>query len=77
MDGYEAARRIRLLPGESGKVPIIALTASASPEDRERSLTAGMNLHIAKPVTLEDLRKALLASASRLRPLEPNTPQAV
>jgi signal transduction histidine kinase/CheY-like chemotaxis protein/ligand-binding sensor domain-containing protein len=65
LDGYEAARRIRALPGEAGAVPIIALTASASAEDRQRSYRAGMTHHISKPVTMEDLRKALVAVAPR------------
>ncbi|MBL8227533.1 MAG: response regulator [Bryobacterales bacterium] len=65
MDGYEAASRIRRLDGVAGSVPILALTASASPEDRERSRQAGMDGHISKPVTLEDLRTAL----STIRPV--------
>jgi CheY-like chemotaxis protein/nitrogen-specific signal transduction histidine kinase len=76
LDGYEAARRIRTLPGEAAAVPIIALTASASVEDRQRSYRAGMTLHIAKPVTMEDLRKALVAVAPRPAETAPS-PQAV
>ncbi|MBK8005488.1 MAG: response regulator [Gemmatimonadetes bacterium] len=59
MDGYEAARRIRQLPGLRGKVPIVAVTASAMPGDRERCLAAGMNGHIPKPVRQADLARAL------------------
>jgi signal transduction histidine kinase/CheY-like chemotaxis protein len=49
MDGYLATKFIRQLPGPSGQVPIIALTASAFTEDREKAKQAGMNDFIAKP----------------------------
>jgi len=52
MDGFEAARRMREHEQESGdgrRTPIVALTANAMDGDRERSLAAGMDDHIAKP----------------------------
>lgn len=51
MDGYEATKKIRSLadPLRAG-VPIVAMTANAFAEDRERSIAAGMNGHIAKPI---------------------------
>jgi CheY-like chemotaxis protein len=49
MDGYEAARQIRQLPGPAGRVPIVALTASAFKEDRERAQQAGMDDFVTKP----------------------------
>jgi signal transduction histidine kinase len=61
MDGYETARRIRSLEHD-GKAPhshIVALTASALPEDRERALASGMDAYVSKPYTLEDLQGAL------------------
>ena len=57
MDGYEAAHRIRLL--DRRWIPIIALTASAMPSDRERCLREGMDDYLAKPVELPHLAKVL------------------
>jgi two-component system, sensor histidine kinase and response regulator len=49
MDGYDAARAIRRLPGGAG-IPIVALTAEAMEGTREKCLQAGMNDYIAKPL---------------------------
>jgi two-component system sensor histidine kinase/response regulator len=49
MDGIAAAAAIRALP-EHVSLPIIAMTASADPQDRERCLAAGMNDHVSKPI---------------------------
>ena len=56
MNGYEATRRIRALKNpEVAATPIIAMTANAFEEDREKSYEAGMNGHLAKPVSVEKL----------------------
>ncbi|MDL2263964.1 response regulator [Synergistaceae bacterium OttesenSCG-928-I11] len=61
MNGHEAARRIRALPvAHAEDVPIIAMTANALPEDEEKSLSAGMNGHITKPVDWTDLLSILV-----------------
>jgi signal transduction histidine kinase/CheY-like chemotaxis protein len=59
LDGYEATARIRAREGTGWHIPIIALTASAMPEDRERCLAAGMTGYISKPVRLDELKKVL------------------
>ncbi len=61
MDGYEAAKRIR--HGEAGvnwqQIPILALTANAMSEDRQRCLAAGMDDYLAKPFNQADLSAAI------------------
>src|SRR5205814_9271319 len=51
MDGYTATRRMRADPALR-HLPVIAMTASALAEDRERALASGMNAHIAKPLNV-------------------------
>lgn len=57
MDGAEATRTIRNSKsfGDKAQIPIIAITAHAMPEDRNRYLSGGMNGYVAKPMTLEEL----------------------
>ncbi|SEQ23371.1 CheY chemotaxis protein or a CheY-like REC (receiver) domain [Lachnospiraceae bacterium NE2001] len=60
MDGLEASRAIRALDREDAKrIPIIALTANAFDDDVQRSLQAGMNAHLTKPVDMENLLRIL------------------
>jgi PAS domain S-box-containing protein len=64
MNGIEAARIIRALPGRA-TVPILALTANAFAGDREKCIEAGMNDHIGKPVDPERLFETLLKWLSK------------
>ncbi|NJK60592.1 MAG: response regulator, partial [Oscillatoriales cyanobacterium SM2_1_8] len=65
MDGLTATQHIRQWEAQHSKppVPIVAMTANAMAEDRERCLAVGMNDHIGKPVRLEDLRTTLVRFA--------------
>jgi len=56
MDGNTAARAIRALPNPAlAGIPIVALSANASAEDRKCSTESGMNAHVAKPIPFDDL----------------------
>ncbi|MCA9320324.1 MAG: response regulator [Planctomycetes bacterium] len=60
MDGYCAAQAIRALDRESARsVPIIALTAQAMPQDRQRCMDAGMDDYLSKPLSRNGLFEAL------------------
>ena len=59
MDGFQATAHIRALPAPFGSVPIIALTASTTPEDVAACRRSGMNEVLAKPVSLESLQRVL------------------
>jgi two-component system, sensor histidine kinase and response regulator len=73
MDGLEATRCIRALDGAASRIPIIAMTANARPEDRQACLDAGMDAYLSKPLDLAALRDTL----EHLRPrpsAAPRTP---
>jgi CheY-like chemotaxis protein len=56
MDGYELIRRVRAMEsGQSGRIPAVALTAYARPEDRAHALQAGYHAHVPKPVEPAEL----------------------
>lgn len=59
MDGLEAARQIRASARPDRRIPIVALSANAFDEDTQRSLDAGMQAHLAKPVDIIELKRIL------------------
>ncbi len=60
MDGYEATRQIRAIDSPwVSSLPIVAMTANAFKEDRDRALEAGMEDHIAKPIDIDMLNRVL------------------
>ena len=60
MDGYTATREIRTLrSNKKANIPIVAMTANAFEEDRQKALKAGMNAHIAKPIDVNILMRTL------------------
>ena len=65
MDGYTTTRHIRAMPGRAGLLPIMALTADAMPEQISASLAAGMDGHVAKPITRANLLAGIAAALDR------------
>jgi PAS domain S-box-containing protein len=59
MDGYEATTTIRQLNSEISKIAIVAMTANAMKEDRDRCMACGMDDYLSKPIRKEDLARKL------------------
>ena len=60
MDGHKATKAIRSLENkELAQIPIIALSANAFAEDYKRSIEAGMDAHIPKPIKIEELQETI------------------
>ena len=61
MNGYDAARAIRALKNPHlSKIPIVAMTANAFEEDKQKALASGMNDHVAKPIDVDRLLTVLV-----------------
>jgi CheY-like chemotaxis protein len=82
MDGLEATRRIRALPGPFGRVPVLALTTYAFREQVSACRTAGMDGHIAKPVDYRMLMRVINDAIARIpqdwpadTPVSPQAPE--
>jgi len=70
MDGLEATRQIREQEKQTGsRLPIVALTAHAMKDDRERCLKAGMDAYLSKPIQPEELLKTIAELLSRAAPV--------
>jgi len=68
-DGYELVRRIRQLPPDrGGSLPAIALTAHARSEDRARALQAVFQMHLSKPIAVDELLRTVADACGPLRP---------
>jgi CheY-like chemotaxis protein/nitrogen-specific signal transduction histidine kinase len=65
IDGLEATRRIRALPGEAGRIPIIGVSGRSSEEDIRKARAAGMTDYLAKPVRPAELAEALGRALAR------------
>jgi two-component system, sensor histidine kinase and response regulator len=78
MDGYTATERLRANPAWQ-KLPVIAMTASALVEDRDRALASGMNAHITKPINVELMLRTMaqwivVRTAAKFEPESPAEP---
>jgi len=82
MDGIAATQMIRALPGQKSRIPIIAMTANAMSEDRDKCLAAGMDDYLAKPIDRRKLAATLekwvakIAAAGAATVLPPTTDAA-
>jgi CheY-like chemotaxis protein len=60
MDGYTTTKTIRNFKDTTlANIPIVAMTANAFEEDRQKAMSVGMNAHIAKPISVEELLNTL------------------
>ena len=68
-DGYDLIREIRMRGYTHQKLLAIALTALSRPEDRRRTLLAGFQLHVSKPIDGSELTAAIAAVTGRTEPM--------
>ena len=67
LDGMEATRRIRALPGKNGMIPIIGVSGHAQDSDAQEARIAGMDDYLVKPVNPATLARAIAGVAERLK----------
>ena len=67
LNGYEASAKIRRLPDERAKIPIIAMTANAFEEDRQAAFEAGMDNYVVKPVEIGTLLSTMAKTLKKQR----------
>jgi two-component system sensor histidine kinase/response regulator len=78
VDGVQAARAIRALPGGRGSTPVVAVTAGGSPAEREACVAAGMDDFLPKPVSSRALARALgRVIEGAPRPAQPDAAPAI
>jgi PAS domain S-box-containing protein len=65
VDGYTLLKKIRSLSSRISRVPAIALTAYVQPEERKKTLLAGFQLYLSKPVDVEELLAAVVMASGR------------
>ena len=65
IDGCEATRRIRALPGAAGRVPVIGISGRARSDDEQAARDAGMNAYLVKPVSPSKLAETLATLTAR------------
>ncbi|HKG21786.1 MAG TPA: response regulator, partial [Blastocatellia bacterium] len=73
-DGYALIKKVRALEQERGwpTIPCVALTAFAGKEDRMRSLSAGFQMHLPKPIDVDELIAVIENLSDRGRPRAPS-----
>jgi CheY-like chemotaxis protein/nitrogen-specific signal transduction histidine kinase len=67
IDGIEATRRIRALPGPAGRIPIVGVSGRTEPSDATAARAAGMNAYLRKPASPAELNEVLRATARARR----------
>ena len=72
MDGIEATQQIRALPSPLSQIPIVAMTAHALSNDKERFLAAGMSDYLTKPLNKSQLLNCIAKWCSQTQPVEPS-----
>jgi len=77
LDGFAATRELRRREANRRHTPVVALTASARPEDQQLAIEAGMDDYLSKPVDAGDLRRALGRWLPALRPTDGAGPEPV